>query len=88
MQLIVRTLQLEARSMEWLNKKSTMMVGIDVTHPGIGTQEGTPSIAAVVASVDNQFVQFPASLRIQQVPRMQEVLDLSRTIIECSLCLI
>ena len=74
--------------MQWLNKKSTMMVGIDVTHPGMGTQEGTPSIAAVVASVDKQFVQFPASLRIQQVPRMQEVLDLSTFFwSKCSSCL-
>lgn len=43
-----------------------MMVGIDVTHPGPGSREGTPSIAAVVASVDDSFVQFPASLRIQE----------------------
>jgi eukaryotic translation initiation factor 2C len=42
-----------------------MLVGIDVTHPGIGSKGGTPSIAAVVASVDDNFVQFPASLRIQ-----------------------
>src|SRR6266571_4850956 len=55
--------------MTWLNKKSTMMVGIDVTHPGPGSREGTPSIAAVVASVDQNFVQFPASLRIQKVDR-------------------
>jgi predicted nucleic acid-binding protein len=37
-----------------------------VTHPGPGSREGTPSIAAVVASVDKDFVQYPASLRIQQ----------------------
>lgn len=60
--------------MHWLSKKSTMMVGIDVTHPGMGTQEGTPSIAAVVASVDNKFVQFPASLRIQKANKMKEVI--------------
>lgn len=52
--------------MEWLTKKKTMMVGIDVTHPGPGSRDGTPSIAAVVASVDDSFVQFPASMRIQQ----------------------
>lgn len=28
--------------------------------------DGTPSIAAVVANVDDSFVQFPASMRIQQ----------------------
>ena len=52
--------------MRWLTKKKTMMVGIDVTHPGPGSIEGTPSIAAVVASVDDSFVQFPASMRIQE----------------------
>jgi len=51
--------------MRWLTKKKNMMVGIDVTHPGPGSRDGTPSIAAVVASVDDSFVQFPASLRIQ-----------------------
>ena len=51
--------------MQWLRKKKTMMVGIDVTHPGPGSKDGTPSIAAVVASVDDNFVQFPASIRIQ-----------------------
>ena len=52
--------------MRWLTKKKTMMVGIDVTHPGPGSRDGTPSIAAVVANVDDSFVQFPASIRIQQ----------------------
>ncbi|KDR72808.1 hypothetical protein GALMADRAFT_158483 [Galerina marginata CBS 339.88] len=64
---------LEERAMRWLTKKSTMMVGIDVTHPGPGSREGTPSIAAVVASVDDSFVQFPASLRIQETKK--EMLD-------------
>jgi len=52
--------------MAWLTKKKTMIVGIDVTHPGPTSREGTPSIAAVVASVDDSFVQFPASMRVQQ----------------------
>lgn len=52
--------------MKWLTKAKTMMVGIDVTHPGPGSRDGTPSIAAVVASTDQSFVQFPASIRIQQ----------------------
>lgn len=57
---------LDGNAMQWLTKTKTMLVGIDVTHPGPGSIEGTPSIAAVVASVDSSFVQFPASLRIQQ----------------------
>ncbi|KAJ7226883.1 argonaute-like protein [Mycena pura] len=57
---------LDNNAMKWLTKQKTMMVGIDVTHPGPGSREGSPSIAAVVASVDDNFVQFPASLRIQK----------------------
>ncbi|KAI6038036.1 Piwi domain-containing protein [Pisolithus marmoratus] len=49
----------------WLKQKKTMVVGMDVTHPSPGSHVGTPSIAAVVASVDNSFVHFPASLRCQ-----------------------
>ncbi|RDB21860.1 Protein argonaute 1B [Hypsizygus marmoreus] len=64
---------LDDHAMRWLTKKKTMMVGIDVTHPGPGSREGTPSIAAVVANVDDSFVQFPASLRIQQSKK--EMLD-------------
>jgi len=64
---------LEEHAMKWLTKKMTMMVGIDVTHPGPGSREGTPSIAAVVASVDDSFVQFPASMRIQKSKK--EMLD-------------
>ncbi|KAK0452977.1 argonaute-like protein [Desarmillaria tabescens] len=58
--------KLDDQAMKWLRKKKAMMVGIDVTHPTPGTRFGTPSIAAVVASVDDDFVQFPASMRIQR----------------------
>lgn len=56
---------LNQQSTAWLTKKKTMMVGIDVSHPGPSSREGTPSVAAVVASVDDSFVQFPASMRVQ-----------------------
>lgn len=39
---------------------------LDVTHPSPTSMKGTPSIAAVVASIDKEFVQFPASLRPQK----------------------
>ncbi len=42
-----------------------MFVGIDVTHPSPKSKKGAPSIAAVVASADDKFGQFPASLRLQ-----------------------
>ncbi|KAJ7074810.1 argonaute-like protein [Mycena amicta] len=57
---------LDPAATRWLTKQKTMMVGIDVTHPSPTSREGAPSIAAVVASVDDNFVQFPASMRIQQ----------------------
>ena len=57
--------KLDDDSLQWLTMSTTMLVGMDVTHPGPGSIEGTPSIAAVVASVDSNFSQFPASLRCQ-----------------------
>jgi eukaryotic translation initiation factor 2C len=57
---------LDEASMSWLGEAPTMLVGIDVTHPGISSIRETPSIAAVVASVDRDCVHFPASLRMQE----------------------
>ena len=45
-----------------------MLMGIDVTHPGASALKGAPSIAAVVASVDQEFAQYPASLRANPRP--------------------
>ena len=53
-------------AMVWLRSQPTMLVGSDVTHPSPGTARGTPSIAAVVASVDDKFGLFPASMRLQE----------------------
>ncbi|EKM51081.1 uncharacterized protein PHACADRAFT_165707 [Phanerochaete carnosa HHB-10118-sp] len=53
-------------SMRWLTTKKTMLVGIDVTHPSPTSLKGTPSITAVVASVDDKFVHFPAGLALQR----------------------
>ncbi|TFK87299.1 hypothetical protein K466DRAFT_586504, partial [Polyporus arcularius HHB13444] len=39
--------ELAEQNMAWLNREPTMLVGMDVTHPGVGTVRGTPSIAAV-----------------------------------------
>jgi hypothetical protein len=57
---------LDPRSMTWFQQAPTMLVGMDVTHPGPGSTKGTPSIAAVVASVDNNYAQYPASMEIQE----------------------
>ncbi|XP_006457125.1 argonaute-like protein [Agaricus bisporus var. bisporus H97] len=68
--------KLDGHSTKWLTKKSTMMVGIDVTHAGPTSRYGTPSIAAVVANVDDSFVQFPASMRIQAVDEDKEAKEM------------
>ncbi|KAF8699513.1 PAZ protein, partial [Rhizoctonia solani] len=69
------------KTMAWIRAQPTMMVGSDVTHPSPGSFRGTPSIAAVVASVDNQFGQFPASLRLQQ-SKKEMITDLTDMMIE------
>ncbi|KAG1737463.1 ribonuclease H-like domain-containing protein [Suillus paluster] len=50
--------KLDENTGRWLSSVPTMVVGMDVTHPA--------SIAAVVASVDDHFAQYPASLEIQE----------------------
>jgi len=72
---------LDSDSLKWLTKAKTMIVGMDVTHPGPGSVEGTPSIAAVVASIDSSFVQFPASLRCQETKK-EMITDLASMMIE------
>ncbi|MCJ1386039.1 hypothetical protein MMC17_009164 [Xylographa soralifera] len=54
---------------------STMVVGIDVTHPSPGSASNAPSIASMVASTDGQLGQWPAVLRIQAA-RQEQVSDL------------
>jgi hypothetical protein len=51
-----------------------MLVGMDVTHPSPGSVKGTPSVAAVVATIDDNFAQFPASLRIQKTKKEVKLL--------------
>ncbi|PFH51130.1 hypothetical protein AMATHDRAFT_75110 [Amanita thiersii Skay4041] len=57
---------LDRNSMSWLKQEPTMIAGIDVTHPGPGSVKETPSIAAVVASIDGNYAQYPASMEIQK----------------------
>jgi hypothetical protein len=52
--------------MGWLKQSPTMLVGMDVTHPGPGSAKVTPSIAAVVGSIDSNYAQYPASMEIQE----------------------
>ncbi|KAH7884145.1 Piwi domain-containing protein [Phlebopus sp. FC_14] len=73
--------KLDPGSLKWLTTRKTMLVGMDVTHPGPGSFEGTPSIAAVVASVDSNFVQYPASLRCQK-SKKEMIAELSAMMVE------
>ena len=57
--------QLLPSQLGFLNNGDTMVVGIDVTHPAPKSMEGTPSIAAVVASIDEHYAQWPGSIRCQ-----------------------
>ena len=63
-----------------LRDGDTMIVGIDVTHPAPGSMVGTPSIAAVVSSVNTQYAQWPGSIRCQEskkemVSALQEMME-------------
>ena len=60
--------KLDEVSLKWL--KDTMLVGVDVTHPGYGTKDGTPSIVAMVASCDYTFMQYPAGIALRE-PRKE-----------------
>ena len=64
----------------FLKDGDTMIVGIDVTHPAPGSMDGTPSIAAVVSSVNSQYAQWPGSIRCQEskkemVSALQEMME-------------
>jgi len=72
---------LDPNNMGWLRQAPTMLVGIDVTHPGPGSVKGTPSIAAVVASVDQHYAQYPASMEIQETKK-EMVTNLDRMMYE------
>lgn len=52
---------------------STMLMGIDVTHPSPGSAKGAPSIASAVATRDKDLSQWPGSLRKQK--GKQEMID-------------
>ncbi|KAK5115353.1 hypothetical protein LTR62_001553 [Meristemomyces frigidus] len=55
---------------------NTIVVGADVAHPGKGSHNGTPSIACVVSSKDDQFMNFPGSMRLQQA-RKEDIIHMA-----------
>jgi eukaryotic translation initiation factor 2C len=66
---------LEGSKLGILSEGKTMVVGIDVTHPSPGSSSNAPSVAGIVASVDQWLGQWPADLKIQ-AGRQEMVTDL------------
>lgn len=56
-----------------LRKRDVMIMGADVTHPSAGSLNGTPSIAAVVGTVDKQFARYNGHMRLN--PPRQEIIQ-------------
>ena len=54
---------------------NTIVIGADVAHPTGGSHTGTPSIAGVVGSVDNDFAHFPGSMRLQR-SKKEDIVEL------------
>ncbi|CZT20221.1 uncharacterized protein RCC_06078 [Ramularia collo-cygni] len=55
---------------------STIVVGADVTHPGRGSVQHCPSVAAVVASTDPFAVNYPGSMRLRR-SKQEMIADLA-----------
>jgi eukaryotic translation initiation factor 2C len=70
-----RNQSLEPSKIGIIAEGKTMVVGMDVTHPSPGSSSQAPSVASIVASVDQWLGQWPADLRIQK-SRQEMVADL------------
>ena len=70
-----RNQYLDNKKLGIIPEGKTMVVGIDVTHPSPGSASNAPSVAGIVASVDQWLAQWPADLRIQTA-RQEMVADL------------
>ena len=68
-----RNHQIQSSGLGFVAQGTTMLVGLDVTHPSPGATESAPSIASIVASVDGNLAQWPA--RLSRNPHRQEHVD-------------
>jgi len=71
-----RNQSLDSAKLGIIANGKTMVVGIDVTHPAPGASTTAPSVAGMVASVDQFLGQWPGELRIQ-AGRQEMVADLT-----------
>ncbi|KAJ3158570.1 hypothetical protein HDU86_002795 [Geranomyces michiganensis] len=62
--------------MPFISEAPTLVIGMDVTHPGPGEGNSRPSIAAMVGSLDSQCARFAATLRIQRSPQGRQRCDI------------
>jgi eukaryotic translation initiation factor 2C len=58
----------------------TLILGADITHPSGSDSHGTPSIAALVGSVDGNFSKLSGSMRLN--PGRQEIIDRMQSMAE------
>ncbi|KAF2228762.1 Piwi-domain-containing protein [Viridothelium virens] len=65
---------LEAKHCSLIRQGSTMVLGIDVTHPSPGSSEDAPSVVAMVASTGPNLGQWPAELSLQEKSRQETVI--------------
>jgi len=65
---------------DFLSKKGLMVMGIDITHPGVG-EELKHSIAGFVGSYDGNFTKYHCESRSQETAR-QEVIEESISSVE------
>lgn len=64
----------EPSHLHFVTRDDTMIVGIDVTHPDPNSSNQAPSIAAMVASINSNLAQWPATSSVQ-TRRRQEMVD-------------
>ena len=75
--------ELASDQLGFISKGQTMVVGIDVTHPSPGSGPSATSVAAMVASSDENLAQWPAEIRIN--PARQEKVNTLRPMLEAHL---
>ncbi|KAF9350130.1 hypothetical protein BGX26_011661 [Mortierella sp. AD094] len=72
---------LESNSMPFMARKSTLVIGADVSHPSPGEDRSKPSIASVVASIDDMAAKFVGRVMVQD-SRMEVIRNLQSLIKE------